>query len=290
MTRAEDAHAPDDPCPSPDPGVRVARPRRASHGCRRPGGAAARAGDARLGRRSDRPVRGAAARARADRHRERAGRPDVAGAPPRLLEPARRGGAGREHVDVDEARGAAGRHPPGARRVRAGAAQPPPARARLPDRRLPAPPGDDGAAGVRDGRRRRGQDVAGRGAHHPRRRPRRPAPALDLGVGGREHARPGAAARARDALAGGARALRRQAPRVHDLRPGRRRPVDPPRVPDAPLRRLAVDAGRRAVLPGDVDRHQRRPLLPQRAGRGLQARTTRAPAASTRGTRPPSSP
>ena len=73
------------------------------------------------------------------------------------------------------------------------------------------------------------------------------------------------------------------------------------------LHRHAVHAGRRAVLHGDVDRHQRRPLLSQRARRGLHdvhrrvgrtrtsaargrsASTIRIRAASTRATRPPSS-
>ena len=75
--------------------------------------------------------------------------------------------------------------------------------------------------------------------------------------------------RAVHANAGAGRGPRREAARLHDLRPGRRRPVDPPRVPEPALRRDAVHAGRRGVLLRDLDGHQRRPLLPQRARGGL---------------------
>ena len=68
---------------------------------------------------------------------------------------------------------------------------------------------------------------------------------------------------------GAARGRGLEAARLRDLRPGRRRPVDPPRVPGPALRRDAVHAERRGVLLRHVDGHQRRPVLPQRAGGGF---------------------
>ena len=53
------------------------------------------------------------------------------------------------------------------------------------------------------------------------------------------------------------------------FRPGRRRALDPPGVPDPALHRHPVDATTATVLPRHVDRHQRRPVLPQRRWRRL---------------------
>ena len=96
-----------------------------------------------------------------------------------------------------------------------------------------------------------------------------PRPLWVLAWGGDQHARPGALLRAVHAIAGAGRGPRLEAARLRDLRPGRRRPVDPPRVPGPALRRDAVHAERRGVLLRDLDGHQRRPFLPQRAGGGL---------------------
>ena len=60
--------------------------------------------------------------------------------------------------------------------------------------------------------------------------------------------------------------VRRETSRLLDFRSGRRGSVDSTRVSVAALHRDAVDAGRRSVLLRDVDRHQRRSVLPQRAG------------------------
>ena len=100
---------------------------------RRPSVASRRAATvgARSARRSGRSLRRQAARDRDDRHRQRARRSDVDGAVPRLLEPARRRGADRDDVDVDEEQGAARRHPHADRRLRAGAAEPAAAPARV---------------------------------------------------------------------------------------------------------------------------------------------------------------
>ena len=75
--------------------------------------------------------------------------------------------------------------------------------------------------------------------------------------------------RARHAVAGRARRAHLEAARLFDLRPGRCGAVDPPRVSAPALHRVAVHAGRRRVLLRDVDRHQRRSLLPQRRRRRL---------------------
>ena len=56
-------------------------------------------------------------------------------------------------------------------------------------------------------------------------------------------------------------ALVARTPRLRDLRSGRCGAVASPGVPVVTLRRNPVNPGRRSVLPGDVDRHQRRPLL-----------------------------
>ena len=110
-------------------------------------------------------------------------------------------------------------------------------------------------------------------------------------LGRREHARAGALRRAGHALAGGGRQVRGQAARLLDLRPGRRGPVDPARVPGALVRRQALNPGRRRVLHRHLDRDQRRQLLPQRRGRGLhdghqrvaRRRTSAAKGRSARG-------
>ena len=133
-------------------------------------------------------------------------------------------------------------------------------------------------------------------------RDRQPA-AVGPGVGRRQHAGAGAAARARhqDAVTGGRPG--RAAARLRHLGSGRRRAVAAPRVPGAALHRDAVHAGRRGVRRRDVDRHQRRSVLQERAGRRLHdvhrrvgerersrgrarwARCTRTRAAFTRATR-----
>ena len=95
------------------------------------------------------------------------------------------------------------------------------------------------------------------------------APALGAGLGRHQHARAGAVPRAAHAHAGRPRDVRRQAARLRDLRSGRRRAVAAPHLPEPALHRDAVVAGRRGVLPRDMDRHQRRSLLPQRARRRL---------------------
>src|SRR5262245_56474344 len=56
-------------------------------------------------------LRGPAPDRRDDRHRERAGRPDVDGPLPPLLRRLRRGGPRRDHLHVDEAGGPSGRRP-----------------------------------------------------------------------------------------------------------------------------------------------------------------------------------
>ena len=61
--------------------------------------------------------------------------------------------------------------------------------------------------------------------------------------------------------------VRREAPRLFDFRSGRRGSVDSERVPVAALHRHPVHAGRRSVCLRDVDRHQRRSVLQERAGR-----------------------
>ena len=148
-----------------------------------------------------------------------------------------------------------------------------------------------------------GKTSRGRRADPPGRAEGGRAAALGPGLGRHEHAGPGAARRARHAHAGGGRGDRREAPRLHDLRPGRRRALAPPRVPGPALHRHAVDPGRRGVLPRDLDRDQRRPLLSERARRGLhdllrrvgqrehpqqgaaRQALSRSPAASTKATR-----
>ena len=104
---------------------RTALPRVGAKG-RDAGGPAGRAG---------RRVRGEIPRDRDDRHRQRAGRPDVDGPVPGLREPVRRRRAGRDDLDLDEEQGPAGRHSDAARRLRAGAAEPAAAPAGFPDRR-----------------------------------------------------------------------------------------------------------------------------------------------------------
>ena len=121
-----------------------------------------------------------------------------------------------------------------------------------------------GMAAVGEGRSSSGAELILRAAEKDG-----PAAALGPRVGRNEHARPGARRRALDADAGAGRRDRLEAARLRDLGPGRRGAVAAPRVPGPALRRDAVHPGRRGVLPRDVDRHQRRPLLPQRARRRL---------------------
>ncbi len=215
------------------------------------------------------PVRGPAPRPRHDGHRERARRPDVPRPLPPLLEPARGGGAGRHHLDLDEEGGPPRRRPLGPRRLRAGAAEPAEARARLPDRRGTAEGRGFGTAGLRHGGGRPRPDVARGRAHRPRgRQDGRPA-ALGPRLGRHEHARPGALRRPVHENPAGDRGPRVEAAHLRDLRPGRLRRVDPPRVPRPLLRREPLHAGRGAVLLRDLDGHQRRPLLSQLPGGGL---------------------
>ena len=109
----------------------------------------------------------------------------------------------------------------------------------------------------------------GAGLHRPRgRQDGRPA-ALGPRLGRHEHARPGALRGAVHENPAGDRGPRVEAARLRDLRPGRLRRVDPPRVPRPLLRREPLHAGRGAVLLRDLDGHQRRPLLPQLPGGGL---------------------
>ena len=136
--------------PPPVVGGQGCRPRLQGHR-RRPGGRGLRllAPGVRPSSRAvpGRPVRGAPARRRDDRHRERARRPDVARPVPALLEPVGRGGARRDHLDLDEGAGPARRHPLGPRRLREGAAEPAEARPRLPHGG-----GAAGRGGARDSR------------------------------------------------------------------------------------------------------------------------------------------
>ena len=253
-------------------------------GCRRDGemvlrsrdrcaclGAARRAGAPgdRSPRRAGRFLLAEAAHHRPDRHRQRAGRPDVDGPVPRLLEPVRRRGPGGDHVHVDAEPRAARRHPLGHRRLRASAAEPAEASARISGGR-----GLEGAGGVwttrvRHGRRgartplgRLGSDPAGG-------RPIRSAAAVDRLLGRDEHTGPGAVDCARHEVAGRTGRAHLAAARLFDLRPGRRGLVDSPRVSAPALHRVAVHAGWGRVLLRDVDRHQRRSFLPQRSRRRL---------------------
>ena len=216
-----------------------------------------------------RSVRAEVARRRHDGHRQRAGRPDVDGALPRLREPLRHRGARRDDVDVDAEQGQARRDSLAHRRVREGAAEPRAARGRLPCCRR-APQGRRvGTGRIRDGGGRNRQALGGRGAHHERRRTKRSTPALGARLGRVEHAGAGAPHAARGAHPRSALAHRLEASRLRDLRSGRCGTVDSKGVPVASLHRDAVDARRRSVLPRDVDRHQWRPLLQERAGRRL---------------------
>ena len=71
------------------------------------------------------------ARARPDRHRERARRREVDGALPDLLQPVGRRGPGRDDLDAPEGQDRGLAHPPDRRGVRQGPRQPGEARARL---------------------------------------------------------------------------------------------------------------------------------------------------------------
>ena len=173
----------------------------------------------------------------------------------------------------------------------------------FPDGRGVAPAGRVRADGFRDGRGRRGQDAPPAPTSFSRRRrsPTRVRSGCWRGA---------ARTRSRRRCCRRARRVRRtarraglEAARLCDLRSGRCRPVDSQRVPLAPLHRDAVAARRRAVLPRDLDRHQRRSVLQERARRRLHARSkrrgsthtsgakgrwascTRSPAAFTKGTR-----
>ncbi len=129
-------------------------------------------------------LRGAAACDRPDRHRERARRPDVPRSVPRLLEPVRRRGPRRDHLDLDEEQGAARRHPFGARRLRAGAAEPAEARARVSGRGGATKRRGVGAAGLRHGGGGPRQDIARGRAYRERRPEDDPRPLWVLAWGG----------------------------------------------------------------------------------------------------------
>ena len=103
-----------------------------------------------------------------------------------------------------------------------------------------------------------------------RRRQGRRAAALGARMGRREHARAGAAARARDAHARSSSGVRLQAARLHHLRSGRCRSVDPARVSRrcTTSRMPSTPDGEQYYL-RHLDRHQRRSLLPQRRRRRL---------------------
>ena len=75
--------------------------------------------------------------------------------------------------------------------------------------------------------------------------------------------------RPRDAHGGRGRGDRLEAARLRDCRPGRLRRLASAGVPEPPVHRLAGAPERRGVLPRHVDRHQRRPVLQERAGRRL---------------------
>ena len=81
-----------------------------------------------------RPVRRSSSPSRSHRHRQRAGRPDVDGPAPRLLEPVRRRGPRRDDVHVDAEPRETRRHSIRHRRLRAGSAEPVEARGRVPRR------------------------------------------------------------------------------------------------------------------------------------------------------------
>ncbi len=216
-----------------------------------------------------------APRHRPDRHRQRARRPDVVRPTAAVLERDRSRGPDRDDVDVAEGEGPARHVARARRRVRRGAIESAAARGRM------ARGGDSGRhRGVRpaslwNGGRRGGQDVTRRAGHHPRRRSSRPAAPVGHRLGRRQHAGPGARRRARDAVGRRARPVPRQAQGLLHLGPGRCRPVDPPRVPGALLRREALPPERRGVPGRHLDRHQRRRLLPQLRGRGSDHRHER---------------
>ena len=127
------------------------------------------------------------------------------------------------------------------------------------------PPDSRASAWRRSGRTR----CRRRGADCPRGRSTRPAPAVGARVGGHEHARAGPAAcratdTARDSTSSVSRLRVYSISDQDDAGPWIRR-----EFPALALHRDAVDAGWRSVLPRHLDRHQRRPFLQERAGRGL---------------------
>ena len=217
-----------------------------------------------------RSLRRPAAHHRHDRHRQRARRPDVARPFPRLLESVRRGRTRRHHIDVAEDGAPTRRHPVRPRRLRAGAAEPVEARSRFPRRGGTQEAGGCGPAGLRHGGGRSRQDDA-RGRTHSSCGGRAGfAPALGARLGRHEHACAGARDCPRNPPAGRTAGHRVEAAGLRDRRSGRRRGVATAGVPRAVLRGVAVAAGRRRELLRDLDRHQRRPLLQERARRRLR--------------------
>ncbi len=158
--------------------------------------------------------------------------------------------------------------------VRQGPRQPGEARARLSHGGLSAVDRSRGPAGLRHGGGRGGHGLARLRSDHRSRRPRRSAPAVGHRVGRPQLPRAGALESARDALSGGTAEVRRQAARLHDLRPGRQRAVAAEDVSCALLHRQPRHPCRRRVSPCHVDRYQRRPVPRPVPGRRLQPSST----------------
>jgi hypothetical protein len=224
---------------------------------RRPGGAAGR------GPRRPRP------RLRPHRHLERARRRGVARPLPRLLERVRRGGPRRDHV-----------HPPPGRRPAstssAGRSRPTRRSGRTSSSTRPASPIRSACAVAKSGSPATGWRRWGRDARatapacwRPPRPDERP---LWVSVWGGANTLAQALWDARATpFRRGARAARPPAARLRDLRPGRRRGVAAPGVPEARLRRLPEHPGLEGVLAGHLDRDLRRPSLPERPRPPLRA-------------------
>ncbi len=212
-----------------------------------------------------------AARHRAQRHRQRARRPDVARAPAAVFQRARYRSAGRHDVHVAEDSGPSRDHAhthPGVR-ARCGPTCCCTRRAgRRPassTRRVYA--GQTGYGMAATGA---GQTSEGAKAMIARGGSRRSAALVDRALGRRQHAGAGAADGARDPRRPRKVATLRRASCASIRSPTR---TMPGRGSAANSRRLyyiviAVHAGRRRILLRDLDRHQRRQLLPQLRGRG----------------------
>ena len=153
-----------------------------------------------------------------------------------------------------------------------GQGQPRETRARLSDGRLSAVRDSRGPAGLRHGGRRTGNGLARVRPDHRGGRPRRSAARLGAGVGRPQLPRAGALESPRHPLARRPRPVRRQAARLHDLRPGRHRTVAAKDVPQPVLHRQPGHARRRRLSPRHLERDQRRQLPRPLRRRRLQHR------------------